>query len=162
MTESARLDPATLADHFRMIAAERMQGLPIVNPRIDVEAVGFRALDEHVFGVLIAPWFMNMIVLPGSDAWSALKQGDKVTVSLPAGDYEFTVCRDEGLAGSYLSAVLFRTVTDFPDHATARDVALDIVGRLFEAPADGCAPADDRALRRRYSRRGLLSGRAAG
>lgn len=163
MTDAATLDPATLVAHYRMVAVERMQGLPIVNPNIEVDAVGFRELDEHRFGVLITPWFMNMVVLPGSDEWSALHQGDKVTLNLPSGDYEFTVCREEGLAGGYLSAVLFRTMMDFPCHSTARDIARDIVRRLFDTTAGGDAPKDDgRAPRRRYSRRELLSGGGAG
>lgn len=154
MTETTGMDPEALADHFRTIARERMQGLPIVNPRIDVEAIGFRDLDEHRFGVLIAPWFMNMILLPGTDEWSELAQGTNVTITLPDGDYDFTVTRDEDSGQNYLSAILFRTMADFPDQTTARAVADEIVERLFEKK-DPPQPVEER----RISRRGLLSGR---
>ena len=60
MTDTTAMDPEALAEHFRTIARERMRGLPIVNPNIDVETIGFRDLGEHRFGILIAPWFMNM------------------------------------------------------------------------------------------------------
>lgn len=155
---SARIDSDTLASHFRRVAEERMQGLPIVNPSLEVEAVGFREFDEHRFGVLIAPWFMNMVLLPGNDAWSDRRQGDKTMLELPAEAYEFTVCRDEELPGPYLSAVLFRTVVDFPDQDTAREVAVDILERLFEPPGDTPSTDKPRADAPRYSRRALLSG----
>lgn len=162
MTEMAPIDPQILVANYRKIARERMQGLPFVNPRLEVEAVGMREFDEHLFGILITPWFMNMLLLPGSDEWSALEQGDKVTLGLPAGDYEFTLCRDEGIAGSYMSAVLFRTVADFPDQATARDVAFEIIERLFVSPAEESAGQDDGTSGgRQYSRRELFSGGGA-
>ena len=154
MTDATGLHPESLVEHFRTVARERMQGLPIVNPRIDVETVGFRDLGQHRFGVLIAPWFMNMILLPGTDDWSDLAQGTAVTITLPDGDYDFTVTRDENSAENYLSAILFRTMADFPDQATARAVAEEIVERLHENK-DPQPPVDER----RISRRGLLSGR---
>lgn len=160
--EMAPIDPQILVANYRTIGRDRMQGLPFVNPRLEVEAVGVREFDEHLFGILIAPWFMNMLLLPGSDEWSALDPGDKVTIALPAGDYEFTLCRDEGIDGHYLSAVLFRTVADFPDQATARDVAFEIIERLFVSPAEeSSAQGDGPAGKRRYSRRELLSGGGA-
>jgi [NiFe] hydrogenase assembly HybE family chaperone len=153
MTELTAIGPETLVAHFRTVALERMQGLPIVNPRIEVEAVGFRDLGEHRFGVLIAPWFMNMLILPGTDEWASLDQGTSVNVGLPEGEYDFTVTRDEASGENYLSAILFRTMADFPDQDTARAVAEDIVERLYtepEPPQPAEAP--------RISRRGLLSG----
>lgn len=160
MTESFAPEPDTLVSVYRDIAAERMQGLPIVNPRLDVEAVAFRSVGDHRFGVLVAPWFMNMVLLPGSDDWSEHPQGHKVDVTLPAGDYEFVVCRDDALEGCYLSSVLFRSMNDFPDQDTARAVATEVMVRLFEPPVDASdAHGGDR---RRYSRRELLSGGGAG
>lgn len=152
-----------LVGHYQRIAEERMSGLPFVNPQLGVEAVGFRQFDDHLFGVLLSPWFMNMIVLPGSEEWSELPQGERVTVVLPAGDYEFTVCRDDGLPGEYLSAVLFRTVADFPDQSTARAVAENIAEMLFEAPDPGSELAHPvGAEPKPMSRRDLLSGGGAG
>ncbi|MDX1500260.1 MAG: [NiFe]-hydrogenase assembly chaperone HybE [Woeseiaceae bacterium] len=144
-----------LVDHFRAIAAGKMQGLPIVNPALDVEAVGFaRDAEGHETGVLIAPWFMNLVILPATDAWDALPAGATVDWSLPSGRYEMTVCRDDRL-GTYLTAVLFRSVTDFPDRATARAVAREIVAVL------GRPPAQPDGAGRRLSRRALFSGLGA-
>lgn len=141
---------AALVEHFRHVADERMQGLPIVNPGLEVDAVGFRPIDGHLAGVLIAPWFMNLVVLPGTDEWDDAEPGASVDWELPSGCYELTVCRDDAL-GTYLTAVLFRTVMDFPDQATARDVALEI------AAAIGRPPENDADGGRRLSRRALFT-----
>ena len=50
------------------IYRERMQGLPIVNPELSVEAVGFEPFEAHELGVLISPWFMNLVLLPADEA----------------------------------------------------------------------------------------------
>lgn len=122
-----------LVGHYREIAAEKMQGLPIVNPSLDVEAVGFAATGGHEIGVLIAPWFMNLVILPATAEWDGVPAGATVDWPLPSGRYEMTVCRDESL-GTYLTAALFSTVTDFPDQATAREVAAEIVAALARPP----------------------------
>jgi [NiFe] hydrogenase assembly HybE family chaperone len=125
---------AALVRHFERIDREHMQGMPIVNPRLCVEAVEFRAHAGHELGVLITPWFMNLVLLPGSDDWSDREQGSDAEISLPAGPYDFMISRDAEL-GTYLTAVLFRSVVDFPDQATARAVASEVLGQLF-ADAD--------------------------
>jgi len=122
---------AKLVRHFEKIDREHMQGMPIVNPRLYVEAVGFRRHAGHELGVLITPWFMNLVLLPGSDLWSDREQGSDAEISLPAGPYDFMISRDDVL-GTYLTAVLFRTVIDFPDQTTARNVASTILGQLFD------------------------------
>ncbi len=158
-TNSCRSAPdvaATVADlvrHFEKIYRERMQGLPIVNKRLDVEAIGFGHLGEHQLGVLLTPWFMNLLILPGTDEWSGLARGSTVALPLPNGSYDFTVCRDDAL-GTYLTAVLFRTVADFPDRETARAVAEDILRRLWTKPDPPVRKPGSDSL----SRRALFTG----
>ena len=144
-----------LAGHYRDIAAKRMRGLPIVNTALDVEAVGFREIGDDQVGVLITPWFMNLVVLPGGDAYRDMAQGEEVEQIFPAGNYSFTVCRDEAL-GSYLTAILFRTVAAFPDQDTARDIATTILEKLFATPRSDGKQAP------RFSRRDLFSRLGAG
>ena len=36
----------------------------MVNPALAVEAVGFRPWGEHWLGILITPWFMNLVLMP--------------------------------------------------------------------------------------------------
>ena len=146
-----RIDEAELVAFYRVVERERMHGLPIVNPRLRVEAVGFEAFDEHRFGILITPWFMNMLLLPGTDEWDSFERGATVRLDLPGGRYDFCVCRDE--PGCFLSAVLFRTMSDFPDQQTACAVAEDILRRLRTTADDQQADG-----KRRFSRRSVMTG----
>lgn len=147
---------AALVSRFEFIRRERMQGLPIVNPRLSVEAVGFFSFEEHELGVLIAPWFMNLVLLPGTDEWADVAQGVKIERMLPSGSFEFTLCRDDEI-GVYLTGILFRTVSDFPDQETARAVAADVLVRLFTNPDEDTSEAKPKVV----SRRALLAGLGA-
>lgn len=140
---------AKLEQHYRAVLNERMRDMPFVNPELEVEAIGFRDFDGHQLGVLLTPWFMNLVLLPGSDDWDDYAQGSACRWSLPEGSYDFNVCRDRDL-GVYMTAVLFRSVSDFPDQGTARSIALEIMQRLFE-PGD-----DSNGGGRRLTRRELF------
>ena len=130
MAAFAPISSTQLVKRYRSIYDERMQDLPIINPELDVEAVGFCAFDEHQVGVLITPWFVNLVLLLGSGIGEQLKQGSKSTLKFPSGPVEFTTAQDEVL-GPYLTAVLFRSVAEFPDQHTAREVALEVMQELF-------------------------------
>ena len=139
-----------LVDYYCEIYEARFCDLPIVNSRLDVEAVGFRKLDEHRFGALITPWFINLVLLPGTDRWQDRAQGSICTIELPGGRIDLTVSHDDEL-GTQLSAALFGVVSDFPDQAMARDVALESLRLLFAR--DGAAT---REQGKTVSRRQLL------
>ena len=138
--------------HYRQVLDDHMRGLPFVNAALDVEAIGFRVFGDHSLGVLITPWFMNLVLLPGTDEWSDDEQGSIRAVPLPAETIDFNVCRDDEL-GTYLTAVLFRTVSDFPDQETVRDTATEIMRRLFERPAQSRPGEAPRFSRRELFRR---------
>jgi [NiFe] hydrogenase assembly HybE family chaperone len=120
----------SLVAYYSRIHEERFQGLPIVNPQLAVEALGFRTLAEHKIGALITPWFINLVLLPGNARWRDRAQGCVCSIELPGGKIDFTVSHDEEL-GTTLSAALFGSVTDFPDQAMARDVARETLELLF-------------------------------
>lgn len=140
-----------LLAHYRTVYRETMRDLPIVNAALDIEAVGFRPLDEHSLGVLITPWFMNLVLLPATNRWDEHPQGGACKVALPGGTVDFRVSHEERL-GTILSAALFSTVTDFPDQAMAREIAQETLRLLF----DGAASANANVPERRLSRRALL------
>jgi len=123
---------ADLAERFCDIHKRRMQGLPFINAQLNVEAVGFREYQNFEIGVLITPWFMNLILLPGADVSAGVDQGHKINACFPCGDIEFTAAQDEEL-GLYFSAVLFSTVADIPDQATARELATEVMKGMFES-----------------------------
>ena len=138
-----------LVARYEAIYDERMRDLPIVNPRLAVEAVGFERWEDQDLGILITPWFMNLVLLPNSDRLVDYPQGERVECRFPSGPCELTVYHDEDL-GSYLAAVLFRTVVDFPDQDVARAVAEEALAQLL-------AEAVEKDTEK-VSRRGLLTG----
>jgi [NiFe] hydrogenase assembly HybE family chaperone len=144
-----RIKVADLVAHYAAIYELRMRDLPIVNPRLAVEAVGFEQWEEQDLGVLITPWFMNLVLLPDSSRLADMPQGDRVDCQFPSGPCELTVYHDKEL-GSYLAAVLFRTVADFPDQDVARAVAEEALAQILTEPPDKES--------RQVSRRGLLTG----
>lgn len=135
MSGGKTVEVSDLVERFEFIHNERMKGLPIVNARLRVEAVGFRDFDDKRLGVLITPWFMNLILLEHRDTWLDLSQGDTIRFRFPHGPIEFAVTHDDDL-GSFLSAVLFRTMSDMPDQETARDLASEIMSQLFIEPSE--------------------------
>lgn len=150
-----------LVDVHRRIAEERMRGLPIFNERLEVESVGFRRVHGRLLGVLISPWFINLVMLPDdSDDWTEIPVGASCIWEFPAGDYEFHACDLEGV-GPHYTAALFSTVADFPDQEMARAVAENVMERLFDedvsrAPDTARRAGGDVLFNRNISRRGLL------
>jgi len=127
------LQPAVerLVAAYRQIGNERLHGLPIFNARLEVEAVGFTPWEGHLLGVLITPWFMNLILLPGEQAEGYdLKLGASKSWTLPSGSYEFCACPAEN-AGPHQSSPLFSTVVDFPTQELARTIAREIMDRVL-------------------------------
>jgi [NiFe] hydrogenase assembly HybE family chaperone len=122
----------TLQQTFERIHRERMQGLPFLNPELEVEAVGFIPWGENIIGVLLTPWFMNLMLLPGEEEWSALKVGDKVTHPFHSGYYEFTVGYEEGF-GHYQMCSLFSPMQQFVDQATAVATAVEVMRGLLDS-----------------------------
>ena len=126
---------------------ERMRGLPILNPNLEVRAVGFQKFDAHGIGVLITPWFMNLILVPGTPEWSEFAQGSTVNIVLPGDEIEFNVSHDDDI-GTYLSAALFSSVADFPDQDMAVAVASEILNQLFQ-PSQDAEAAEPPSVSRR-------------
>ena len=140
---------ADLVARYQVIYEERMRELPIVNAEIEVEAVGFEHWEEQDLGILITPWFMNLVLLPGSDELGDVAQGSRIECRFPSGPCEMTVYQDEEL-GSYLAAVLFRTMVDFPDQVTARAIAEEALAQILTEPGEEGTE--------KLSRRSLLTG----
>ena len=145
VSETSRV--AGLVRHFEVLYREHMRELPIVNRRLQVEAVGFRKFQGHRLGVLITPWFMNLVLLPGTAKWREVQQGDTATLEFLSGPVEFTVSHDEEI-GNYLTAVLFRHVAELPDQPAARRVAERLLAERFQSPRN----------KHKISRRELLTG----
>jgi [NiFe] hydrogenase assembly HybE family chaperone len=144
---------APLEAAFRAIHVERMCGLPLVNEVLAVEAVGFAPWDAHWLGVLVTPWCMNLVLLPGeAAAWQSVPAGAKLAYRFPAGLYEF-VSGCEDAIGEYQACSLFSPMFEFADHAAARLTAEAALAALFDAAHADVATAPDTFSR---SRRAFL------
>ncbi len=128
---------------FARVHRERMVGLPFINPALQVELVGLRRWCGMWLGVLVTPWFMNLMLLPagaqsaaprasdGAD-WPQLPTGAAKQYVFPAGVFEFIAGR-EAEAGDYLACSLFSPMFDFTDQDSARQTAQACLEALFVA-----------------------------
>lgn len=132
-TEMLPEPSARLTAGFATIRDTRMAGLPFLNPAIEVEAVAFEPWQGCWLGVMITPWFINLILAPHDPrAWSAVAAGSKRRYIFPAGPFEFIGVQDE-LLGEYQMCSLFSPVHEIADHATAVAIARAARAELFVA-----------------------------
>jgi [NiFe] hydrogenase assembly HybE family chaperone len=158
--------PAALEASFRHVAATRMAGVALCNPALEVEALGFRPWADSQVGVLISPWSMRLICLPGGDPdWGVSPSGTTVTLDLPSGTYDVLTAHEPGL-GPYLTGSLFSPMFDFADLDQARAVAPAVMEQAFAPAAPEPQPApsgpaeptsSEPAQPRGLTRRGLFT-----
>lgn len=122
----------TVERMFSHIQEERMQDMPLLNPRLRVQAVGFRAWGNGTLGVLVTPWFMNLVLWPETSPMLPTV-GDCVTHEFPSGHYTFTAASEPGL-GTYEICPLFSPMHEFEDQATAVATAEAALAELLAAP----------------------------
>ncbi len=145
-------DPSSdLVAVFADIAQTRMRDVPICNPLLSVEAIGFQQRpDRHWAGVMITPWAVNLLCLPGdAETWPALPACSKHDWHFPSGDYEFTVA-DEARLGSYHLCSLFSPALELPSQEPARLTALAAAHALFADPLAAPAPTPVATNRRAF------------
>jgi [NiFe] hydrogenase assembly HybE family chaperone len=136
MTDTAATLPQpapALEQRFNTILREHMQDVPLVNPALQVQAVGFVPWREFWLGVLVTPWFMNLMLLPREPAaWQPVPERESRHLVFPAGVFEFISARDAAL-GNYLACSLFSPMFDFADPVAAHDTAVAALAALFDA-----------------------------
>lgn len=138
---------SALETTFNDILATRMRGLPVVNPRLSVHAVGFERFGDLWPGILVTPWFMNLLLLPGKgNPWLHLPPGSAFEHNFPVGTFLLTVAHEARL-GLYAQCSLFSPMFDFNDQAAAIAAAESARQGLLAQPAP-----------RAVSRRDLLRG----
>jgi len=160
-----------LESAFRRIAATRMAGLPINHPRLVVEGVGFRRWDGKWLGVLVTPWAVNLVLLPGGDPeFETLASDRRQTWRFPSGEYDF-MGGDEEESGGYQFCSLVSPISEheIADQSAARALAEEVLANLFvdhakEVVMTQAQPAEPQRSRFSgpLSRRGFLSGGLAG
>lgn len=128
---------------FKQIQTQRMNGVPILNPKLHVQAVDFQIYQGAWLGVLITPWFMNLLYLRDD----ALNAGAKTVYQFPAGKFEFVGGYENDL-GFYQTCSLYSPMFDFEEQTVAVQTAQAALNALLEIPE----PA-------KFSRRDLLRGK---
>jgi len=126
-----------LEETFSQIERQRMRDVPVCNPALRVEAVGFREWEGYYLGVMLTPWFMNLMLLPREpQALAEAVIGSKYMQAFPSGRYEFVVGEEDEL-GRYLGCSLFSPMFEFQDQQTAVAVAsMSLEGVMDEANRD--------------------------
>lgn len=124
--------PARFEAAFKEIHVGQMRGVPLLNETLEVKAIGFRVHEGRVLGMLVTPWFMNIVLVPGpEDDWSALVPGAKELVAFPSGHYEF-VGANRPETGPYKACSLFSPMFDFTSMLQATETARAALAALFD------------------------------
>ena len=131
-----------LVGAFEHIARTRMAGVPVLHAGLRTEAIGFapQSCDEGqpgVLGVLVTPWFMNLLWLPPADA-PALAMGASRLRRLGGEVLSFMGAEEAGCR--FEACSLFSPMFEFQDQAAARAVAHAVLQEL-RRPRTGAAGA---------------------
>jgi [NiFe] hydrogenase assembly HybE family chaperone len=160
MSHSA--EPAlALEQLFGDIARDRMQGVPLLNPALKVQALGFEPapLDAGIWlGLLITPWFMNLVRMSSqSHAGAAdyLSAGEKATRQFGNTRFDFIGVFEPSI-GAFETCSLFSPMFEFADHNAAVATAKEVLAQLRQV-----APAASPKAPASPNRRGFLFGRPA-
>jgi [NiFe] hydrogenase assembly HybE family chaperone len=133
---------AFLITAFEHIARTRMAGVPLLNAALRTEAVGFepQADDEGeagLLGVLVTPWFMNLVWLPGMQA-APLEVGATRLRRLGGETLSFLGAEEAGCR--FEACSLFSPMFEFADQGAARAVAQAALAHLRQPrPATAAA-----------------------
>ncbi len=125
----------TLVQTFTDIQHTRMQGVPVVNDALSVNADHFIGWQGYYLGVLITPWFMNLMLVPATeetrDDLNNRRVATKQTHGFPSGAYEFIVGAEDAL-GHFQSCSLFSPMFDFQDQQAAIETAAGVMAGLMD------------------------------
>ena len=136
------------------IQREQMADVPILNPALSVEAVDFQPWQGHWLGIVVTPWCMSVLLVPGSAAdWRSTGDNQRRFVRFPAGDFAFLGSEADEL-GEYQSCSLISPMGQFANQSEAIMTARASMIALLTDPAGatpGTAPpaADRPSLSRR-------------
>ncbi len=131
---------------------ESMRDLPVYNAALQVAAVGFRPFEGGLIGVIVTPWFMNLVRVPARGA--EVEAGVKREAALPAHRVDLIGARLDG-APPFEFRPIVSPMDDFPSQAQVLLTAGEVMDALF-MPREAAAGAHE-PLARVTGRRGLLN-----
>ncbi|WP_169577605.1 [NiFe]-hydrogenase assembly chaperone HybE [Sinimarinibacterium sp. CAU 1509] len=129
---------------FVRIAQTRMRDFPLSNAALSVQLVGLRDWGSVRIGVLITPWSINLLLLPGADTVGAdavqsddgfrrLGSDEQQHWTLPSASYAFYGLEDDAI-GPYQTCSLFSPALEFPTQDAAVETAQAVMLALFQPP----------------------------
>ena len=135
----------SLATRYREIAATSMADMPICNRALGVAAEGFRVHAGRAVGIVVTPWFMNIVAtdLPDGPPSAFARPGTSCRLALPRGEVDVIVGELPGV-GRIDSCSLFSPMHEFADMAAAVETAREAMRALFEPEPPPATPALDR------------------
>jgi [NiFe] hydrogenase assembly HybE family chaperone len=139
---------------FFRIQREQMADVPILNPALSVEAVDFQRWQGNWLGIVVTPWCMSMLLVPGNaENWVSTGDNRRRFVKFPAGDFAFLGSAEAEL-GEYQSCPLFSPMGQFASQSEATMTArASLIALLTDPrPAKAAAaekPAGEPSLSRR-------------
>jgi [NiFe] hydrogenase assembly HybE family chaperone len=143
---------------FFRIQRDQMADVPILNPALSVEAVDFQRWQGHWLGVVVTPWCMSLLLIPGcADNWVSTGENKRRFVHFPAGDFAFLGSAEDEL-GEYQSCPLFSPMGQFATQYEATMTArASLVALLTDAAAARAAAAPPSSGQPSLSRRRFLA-----
>jgi len=119
---------------FFRIQRDQMSDVPILNPALSVEAIDFQRWQGHWLGIVVTPWCMSMLLLPGSsENWVSTGENKRRFVRFPAGDFAFLGSEEMEL-GEYQSCPLFSPMGKFSTQSEATMTARASMIALLTVP----------------------------
>lgn len=140
-----------LEQHFTHLQHSRMRDVPILNPAMRVQAVGFHRHPQGYLGILITPWFINLVLLPyDDDDWQDLAIGANRIHVFPSGSDDFIIV-EEALIGRFQACSLLSPVNEISDQGAAVKVARAAMSALYDGEArDVDTPTHATEIERRW------------
>ncbi|BBU60203.1 hydrogenase expression/formation protein HupJ [Methylosinus sp. C49] len=150
-----------LADFYRRVHATSMRDSGLCNEALEVEPVGFRDFGPYALGVIVTPWFANLVVAaPREGAEAPFPDPARLQLRFPAGDVDFNVSEIDGF-GRIAACSLFSPMDDFADHDAACTAARAALDALLD-PALNETPKREPEPANALDRRALFGGRRRG
>ena len=119
-------DPGPLlAAYFLQHREAHAVDYPQANPALQVKAIGFTRCEGDWVGVMVTPWFVHLLLLPGGGTlWGDIPDGQRRYLDLPGSTFYFTATEAPEV-GPYQYTALLDRIDQVPDMATAQGLADD-------------------------------------
>jgi len=143
LAASLRARTEALVELFDNVAKARMAGVPILNPALRVEALGFELCEgdgaeaggtHGAVGVLVTPWFMNLVWFSLERIDQPERAGNSRVHQVGTEGFDF-IAGHESTFGSYEACSLFSPMFEFPDQAAASATGAAVLATLRQPPA---------------------------